>query len=311
MAPEQIRGGQVDARSDIWALGVLLYELCSGSVPYAAETITETFSLILDPNYDLPALEAGPDSEQLRVVMDRCLRKNADERYQSVVELADALSTLASDALQGKRVAKVAVAARTRVSAAGTAPMPSPHTPLALSTSLRQELEVPEPPVQPRHRGWLWLGAGAAALVLVGLGFTLAARSAPSPSAAARVDTPIASRPEPVPAAPPERAALALDPPAPVQLAPAPVARPANFSNRPVAAPRQAAATTRAVYPTVREVSLPIPPVDIAVASAPEPLPPPPASSDVTDPLPPPPAAVPEPASSSDAWDPKTFGGRR
>jgi serine/threonine-protein kinase len=308
MAPEQIRGGQVDARSDVWALGVLLYELCTGRVPYAAETITETFSLILDPNYELSALDAGPGSDELRAVLDRCLCKNPDERYQSVVELAEALSPLGSDALQGKRVAKVAMAARARVAASGTPARPSPHTPLALSTSLQQEVEVEEPTAEPRRFGWLWLGAGAAALALLGLGFGFASRTAMSPAAAARDETPVASRAELVRVAPPEpaaglaprTAAPAQIAPAPVQIAPAPVARPGAFSARPVAAPRRASAsTTRAVYPTVREVSLPAPPVDVVVASAAEPPPPPP------------PVPVAEPVSTDDAWDPKTFGGRR
>jgi serine/threonine protein kinase len=300
MAPEQIRGGQVDARSDVWALGVLLYELCSGRVPYAAETITETFSLILDPHYELPPLEAGPGSEHLRFVVDRCLCQNPDERYQSVVELADALSPLGSDMLQGKRVAKVAVATRARVLAAGTQlAAPSPHTPLALSASLEQEVEVPEPTTERRRFGWLWLSAATAALALVGLGFSYAAQSATSPSPAARHEAPVTTRPEPVRVEPPERDAAAPIPPAPVQIAAAPAARPANFSASRVTTARRGAAPTRAVYPSLRAVSLPSPPPDVVVASEPEPEPPP-ASS-----------VIAEPAPTADAWDPKTFGGRR
>ena len=48
MAPEQVRGGVTDARTDIWALGVLLYEMVSAAKPFSASTIPELFSSILE-----------------------------------------------------------------------------------------------------------------------------------------------------------------------------------------------------------------------------------------------------------------------
>ncbi len=88
MSPEQVRAGPVDQRTDIFALGVLLYELLAGAAPFRGETAPEilTATLRVDP----PELPAGiPDAFQ-RVVR-RCLEKNPEERFQSADDLAFAL----------------------------------------------------------------------------------------------------------------------------------------------------------------------------------------------------------------------------
>lgn len=89
MSPEQIRGSQdVDARTDVWALGVMLYEVLSGILPFFATTPGELFATILTSDAS-PLTHVVPDAPpELAVIVGRCLRRHAQERYPSAAELA-------------------------------------------------------------------------------------------------------------------------------------------------------------------------------------------------------------------------------
>ena len=92
-APEQLRGQPADARSDIWALGVVLYELAAGQRPFQGQTAFELTSAILSqPLPLLPALVPAP----LASVIGRCLAKEPSERYQQATEVRTALEAVAS-----------------------------------------------------------------------------------------------------------------------------------------------------------------------------------------------------------------------
>jgi TolB-like protein/predicted Ser/Thr protein kinase len=79
MAPEQVRGEPTDARTDIWALGILLYEMAAGVKPFDAPSAPEIFTSVLrDPPGALPANVPMP----LRRVIERCLEKAPERRYQ-------------------------------------------------------------------------------------------------------------------------------------------------------------------------------------------------------------------------------------
>jgi two-component system, LytTR family, response regulator len=89
MSPEQVRGAEVDARSDLFAFGALLYEMLSGEPAFRRETGVETLHAVLkEPAPRLRDEGLGAAAPVLQRVLDRCLAKDPDDRYSSAAELA-------------------------------------------------------------------------------------------------------------------------------------------------------------------------------------------------------------------------------
>jgi len=91
MAPEVLRGERADIRSDVWALGVLLYELVTGELPFTGRTPFETSSAILG---ETPRPMNARVPLALRLVIERCLIKDPAGRYQRAQQVADALDAI-------------------------------------------------------------------------------------------------------------------------------------------------------------------------------------------------------------------------
>lgn len=92
MAPEQMRTGSIaDARADVWALGVVLYELCTGRTPFSADSVPGVCAMVLDEDPPAPSRFAPQLPRGLERIILRCLRKHPERRYQNVTELASAL----------------------------------------------------------------------------------------------------------------------------------------------------------------------------------------------------------------------------
>ena len=96
MSPEQALGKPLDARSDIFSLGIVLYEAATGVLPFRGETSTDTLTRIIRDDPIEPARVNTKISPGLNSIIWRCLRKNRDDRYATANDLANALVTPAA-----------------------------------------------------------------------------------------------------------------------------------------------------------------------------------------------------------------------
>jgi serine/threonine protein kinase len=136
MSPEQVRGERLDARTDLFSFGLILYEMAIGLRPFHGSTAADLAAAILN---DTPAPLPATIPSGLSILIMRCLEKSRDDRYQQASEMRADLMRLKRDTDSGRASAGVDANSSAQLAAAARA-----H----------------------RMRLWLWLVAAAAALLL-------------------------------------------------------------------------------------------------------------------------------------------------
>jgi len=166
MSPEQARGDQTDGRTDIYSLGIVLYQLLAGHVPFDGES---TMSILLkhvnEPPAPIPGLSAP-----LQDVLDRALAKNAADRFQSPKEFAAVFNSVMEERSEASTVKRA--------------------TPIAISPATRTGDRV-----QPRKK---WLEATVAGVAIIAVGvfsllnkFSPLGNKTPTASSTSTVEIPI------------------------------------------------------------------------------------------------------------------------
>ncbi len=153
LSPEQAQGLKVDHRTDIYSLGIVLYEILAGQVPFEAEsTWSMIYKQIHEPPPPIPDVQPA-----IQNVIDRALAKNPDERYQSCRELA-------ADYLNAIGLIAEAATLSFSLPRSGT----TPTTPPAASVS-QSQIQVPVPG---RRNLFPLIGAGILVVALAALGIS-------------------------------------------------------------------------------------------------------------------------------------------
>ena len=238
MSPEQAQGQRVDFRSDVYALGIVTYEIFTGNVPFRGET---PISTILKHLHDPPPIDTARVPDALRPVLRRALAKDPAARYASASALTEALRDARRDARSAGR---------------------PPHE---MSTTMLVAPTLAHPGMAPPRRVQPWaIGGAAALLAIVVIALRLGSATAVAPTPAPGPTS--TATPSPTPTSTPTAIAPPASPPSPTA-----TATPATPVRRPTPAPRSVAPTAPPPSPSPSPAAVTAPPPAVLTPTPPAP----------------------------------------